>query len=234
MFNKAAIGALLLSASAVPIAVHAAEANFADVTSAPIMEDMHDPEMDDVAHVLPENTLIVSYEAEEDMQGIEEVVRRMPGSKLKGGRSYTKPRTARGFGKMRARRSGINGKKGGGRNGRGEGRAGGQGRGREGRILEDGDVEVEPIATIGYVVIETPADSTDVEIEELSNLPGVAYVENDWEDSIQEYTYLRAGGPRDHIREIMESMTIEQVRRVVYHVCNTWYHVWYMHRLCML
>ena len=73
MFNKAAIAFLLSAASTATtsIVANAAIADFSDVTSEPIIEDLHDPEAFDTAHIVGiEQTLIVSYEQEEHLQGI--------------------------------------------------------------------------------------------------------------------------------------------------------------------
>ena len=54
MFNKAAIAFLLSAASTATtsIVANAAVADFSDVTSEPIIEDLHDPEAFDTAHIV--------------------------------------------------------------------------------------------------------------------------------------------------------------------------------------
>ena len=228
MFNKAAIAFLLSAASTATtsIVANAAIADFSDVTSEPIIEDLHDPEAFDTAHIVGiEQTLIVSYEHEEDLPGIEEVAKRHSGSRMKGAQKYSKPRRARGAaGKGKGGSGGRTASSGGGGRGRNGGGGRGRGRGKDGRFLEE---EGDDVATIGFAVIETLASDTDIEIDELSNLPGVASIERAHEVTIDDMN-LRGGGgglgPSRHIREIMESINMGQVS-VFYYMLH-FYTIW--------
>ena len=223
MFNKAAIAFLLSAASTATtsIVANAAVADFSDVTSEPLIEDLHDPEGFDTAHIVGiEQTLIVSYENENDLVGIEEVAKKHQGSRMKGSQRYSKPRRARGAAGKGKGNGGRTASGGGGRGRNGGGR--GRGRGKDGRSLEE---EGDDVATIGFAVIETLASDTDIEIDELSNLPGVASIERDHEVTIDDMNLRGSGGglgPNRHIREIMESINMGQVRQLCVHL-------YYMH-----
>ena len=231
MFNKAAIAFLISAASTATtsIVANAAIADFSDVTSEPIIEDLHDPEAFDTAHIVGiEQTLIVSYEHEEDLPGIEEVAKRHSGSRMKGAQKYSKPRRARGAaGKGKGGSGGRTASSGGGGRGRNGGGGRGRGRGKDGRSLEEEGED--DVATIGFAVIETLAADTDIEIDELSNLPGVASIERAHEVTIDDMN-LRGGGgglgPSRHIREIMESINMGQVSSCfVQYLCVHLYYI---------
>jgi len=209
MYSKASIGAVLLLSKG---------------TSTSAIEDLHYPEaFFDTAHIVGiEQTLIVSYENEEDLPGIEEVAKKHPGSRMKGAQRYSKPRRARGAAGKGKGSGGRTASGGGGRGRNGGSR--GRGRGKDGRSLEE---EGDDVATIGFAVIETLASDTDIEIDELSNLPGVASIERAHEVTIDDMN-LRGGGglgPSRHIREIMESINMGQVSCFVQYLCVHLYYI---------
>lgn len=208
MFHQAAFGALLLSAGINTPSVHAADATIdpasGDVVVEPLVtadetsEPLH-------AEIGTSNTLIASFSTTEGVKEIEAHIEseKKKGKKvsLKGARVFNKPRGGRG-------RAGAK-VSGGGGGGKG-GRKGG------GRYLSESD----DTPTIGYTVIEVGDPNSDTEAEALSALTGVAYVEHDWDETVDELTeeqyeqYNLRGGPRKHVKDMMESMAMEQVSDV--------------------
>jgi hypothetical protein len=123
-------------------------------------------------------------------------------------KAFSKPRKAQGVGGGRGRNGGLTADGGGEGGGNGRGPGGNNGRNGKGRSLQD-IIDATP-PSLGYVEIDTTADITEEEITKLASLEGVAFVEHDVEYVIEEYPRNLRGGPREHVREIMESMAMEQ------------------------
>lgn len=210
MFHQAAFGALLLSAGINTPSVHAADATIdpasGDVVVEPLVtadetsEPLH-------AEIGTSNTLIASFSTTEGVKEIEAHIEseKKKGKKvsLKGAKTFTKPHGGRG-------RAGAKVSSGGGG-------GGGRGERKGGRYLSSGS---DDTPTIGYTVIEVGDPNSDTEAEALSALTGVAYVEHDWDETVDELTeeqyeqYNLRGGPRKHVKDMMESMAMEQVSHV--------------------
>ena len=220
---------------------HAAEAEVApDGTVTQPLVSSSDPVSDSpVEHMSDPSRLIVSLSSED---GIAELEAHVASEKAAGRaigmggyqRTYSRPRKAAGPGrggrsggagdKFGGVGGGVGGGNGGGGNGGigngqfgggGGGRSGGNGRKGGGRSLQD-MVDDTP-ASVGFAVVEMESDELIAEeVATLSKMPGVAFVEPDDEVSIDEYVPERnlRGGPRRHVQDIMDSMAMEQVRKV--------------------
>ena len=221
LVNKAAVGAILLSAASTILPGVHVQAQEYEVTPGGATIEPPDTisEVDNgpIEHKSDPSRIMAAFASNEGLAELEAHVaeEKKNGRTINMGkaRTFSKLRKAGGRKGGRGGRSGAAGAAGdgggGGKNGRGSG--GGRGKGK-GRYLQEDD-DIPP--ALGFAVIETTSDFTEDEYIKLENMPGVAFVESDVEYTIDDESSLR-GGPRDHVRSIMESMALEMVRVIYY------------------
>ena len=219
LVNKAAVGAILLSAAStiLPDVVQAQEYEVTpDGTIIEPPDTIGEVDIGPIEHKSDPSRIMAAFDSPEGLAELEAHVaeEKKNGRSINMGkaRTFSKLRKAGGRKGGRGGRSGAaGGGGGGGKNGRGSGGGRGKGKGK-GRYLQEDD-DIPP--ALGFAVIETTSDFTEEEYIKLENMPGVAFVESDVEYTIDDESSLR-GGPREHVRSIMESMALEMVRVIYY------------------
>ena len=235
LVNKAALCSILLSAASTILPGVQVQAQEYEISSdGTIIEPPElnsDVNVGPIEHNSDPSRIIAAFASEEGLAELEAHVaeEKKNGRSISMGkaRTFSKLRKAggRGAGGGGGRGGGLGagaaGGGGGGKNGRGGSSASGGSKGKgKGRYLQETD-DIPP--ALGFAVIETTSDFTEEEYVKLEMMPGIAFVESDVEVYIDDHESLGLrGGPREHVRSIMESMAMEMVRRVCYidvHLC---------------